>query len=591
MKRSAAWRYFDQDDESDISKVSCTICGEVLSRANNTSNLFKHLKCKHNSEYKTVDAEKKEQEKSQVNKRKATPKQMTMQSALGRGTTYPISSKRWGDITESLVGMIAKDMQPLSVVENEGFIKFVKELDPRYQLPSRSTITRSLLPKKYEKLKDAVKRELTQVKHVALTTNLWTSNQTLSYLTLTCHFIDHEMQLCSKVLETLYVQKDHTAPNLAEELKNIAKEWEITQEICCIITDNAANIVAAVNLLGWRHLPCFAHTLNLIVQDSLKAVSGLPRLQQKCKDIVTYFHRSTKATEKLLSMQSQANTTTKPVKLKQDVETRWNSTFYMMERLLKLREAVTTALCLSGRNDLCLTNSEFDSMQQIVSVLGAFEKATREMSSALGGSSTPVNESQSLESKLKAELKRQLKRRFSQLESNHTLSASTILDPRFKKIAFCSADTAERTIDRISSEACNIITNDTNESGTAMSASTTTQNNTEQSAHESDLWGSFDKKVAEASTHRSSSVESTVEIRRYVQEKNIPRQEDPLAWWKKHASAYPHLAELFKKYLCIPATSVPSERAFSKAGELVSKKRSNLKPSNIHMLLFLNNNM
>lgn len=500
-------------------------------------------------------------------------------------------------------------MQPLSVVENEGFIKFVKELDPRYQLPSRSTITRSLLPKKYEKLKDAVKRELTQVKHVALTTDLWTSNQTLSYLTLTCHYINHEMQLCSKVLETLYVQKDHTAPNLAEELKNIAEEWEITQKICCIITDNAANIVAAVNLLGWRHLPCFAHTLNLIVQDSLKAVSGLPRLQQKCKDIVTYFHRSTKATEKLLSMQSQANTTTKPVKLKQDVETRWNSTFYMMERLLKLREAVTTALCLSGRNDLCLTNSEFDSMQQIVSVLGAFEKATREMSSesfisvskiiplvhllqgALGGSSTPVvNESQSLESKLKAELKRQLKRRFSQLESNHTLSTSTILDPRFKKIAFCSADTAERTIDRISAVACNIITNDTNESATGT-ASTTTQNNTEQSVHENDLWGSFDKKVAEASTHRSSSIEATVEIRRYVQEKNIPRQEDPLAWWKKYASTYPYLTELFKKYLCIPATSVPSERAFSKAGELVSKKRSNLKPSNIHMLLFLNNNM
>ena len=55
------------------------------------------------------------------------------------------------------------------------------------------------------------------------------------------------MQLCSKVLETVHVQKDHTAPNLAEELKKIAQEWEITENICCIITDNAANIVAAVN--------------------------------------------------------------------------------------------------------------------------------------------------------------------------------------------------------------------------------------------------------------------------------------------------------------------------------------------------------
>lgn len=241
-------------------------------------------------------------------------------------------------------------------------------------------------------------------------------------------------------------------------------------------------------------------------------------------------------------------------------------------------------------------------MKLIVSVLSAFEKATREMSSesfislskiiplvhllqgSLGGLATPaVNETQSPEFRLKAELKRQLRRRFSQLESNHTLSASTILDPRFKKIAFSSADTAERTIERISGEVCNIIPDGTDESATTE--------NTEKSVHESDLWGSFDKKVAEASTRRTNSVESAVEIRRYVQEKNIPRQEDPLAWWKKHTSTYPHLSQLFKKYLCIPATSVPSERAFSKAGELVSKKRSKLKPSNIHMLLFLNNNM
>ena len=48
-----------------------------------------------------------------------------------------------------------------------------------------------------------LKAALSKVKHVALTTDLWTSNQTLSYLTLTCHYINEEMELCSKVLETL----------------------------------------------------------------------------------------------------------------------------------------------------------------------------------------------------------------------------------------------------------------------------------------------------------------------------------------------------------------------------------------------------
>ena len=58
-------------------------------------------------------------------------------------------------------------MQPLSVFENKGLDNLVKELNPQYQLPSCSTVTRSLLPKKDKKLKDAVKLELTPVKHVA----------------------------------------------------------------------------------------------------------------------------------------------------------------------------------------------------------------------------------------------------------------------------------------------------------------------------------------------------------------------------------------------------------------------------------------
>lgn len=44
------------------------------------------------------------------------------------------------------------------------------------------------------------------------------------------------------------------------------------------------------------------------------------------------------------------------------------------------------------------------------------------------------------------------------------------------------------------------------------------------------------------------------------------------------------------KYLCVPATSVPSERIFSKAGQIVSDKRSRIKPKNVDMLLFISQN-
>jgi len=41
----------------------------------------------------------------------------------------------------------------------------------------------------------------------------------------------------------------------------------------------------------------------------------------------------------------------------------------------------------------------------------------------------------------------------------------------------------------------------------------------------------------------------------------------------------------------LPATSVSSERAFSAANDIISERRSKLKPDNAEMLLFLKRNL
>ena len=52
----------------------------------------------------------------------------------------------------------------------------------------------------------------------------------------------------------------------------------------------------------------------------------------------------------------------------------------------------------------------------------------------------------------------------------------------------------------------------------------------------------------------------------------------------------PILAQVARAILCVPGSSVPSERVFSKAGELLNKRRSSLKNNHVDMLLFLNKN-
>ena len=55
----------------------------------------------------------------------------------------------------------------------------------------------------------------------------------------------------------------------------------------------------------------------------------------------------------------------------------------------------------------------------------------------------------------------------------------------------------------------------------------------------------------------------------------IPLNSNPLEWWKVNAYAYPILAPLSKAYLCIPATSVPSERLFHGRRHCVCSKITN----------------
>lgn len=80
------------------------------------------------------------------------------------------------------------------------------------------------------------------------------------------------------------------------------------------------------------------------------------------------------------------------------------------------------------------------------------------------------------------------------------------------------------------------------------------------------------------------------EVATYRKVPSIPLSQNPLTWWQVHAGDFPLLAGLAKQYLCIPGTSVPSERVFSTAGDIVSAQRSCLTPQHVDQLLFLQKN-
>eukprot|EP00063_Salmo_salar_P042667 XP_014017502.1 PREDICTED: zinc finger BED domain-containing protein DAYSLEEPER-like [Salmo salar] len=76
------------------------------------------------------------------------------------------------------------------------------------------------------------------------------------------------------------------------------------------------------------------------------------------------------------------------------------------------------------------------------------------------------------------------------------------------------------------------------------------------------------------------------EVASYKAASDIPVDGDPLAWWKSNEWKYPHIAMMTRCYLAVPGTSVPSERVFSTAGDIVTAKRSTLSPDNVDILIF-----
>lgn len=81
-----------------------------------------------------------------------------------------------------------------------------------------------------------------------------------------------------------------------------------------------------------------------------------------------------------------------------------------------------------------------------------------------------------------------------------------------------------------------------------------------------------------------------VEWEKYLAAPAVPLDVSCLDWWKVNRFYYPLLSKLARRYLCVPATSVPSEQLFSHAGDTVTKKRNRLSPETLEVLTYVGEN-
>ncbi|XP_069105739.1 E3 SUMO-protein ligase ZBED1-like [Argopecten irradians] len=333
------------------------------------------------------------------------------------------------------------------------------------------------------------------------------------------------------------------------------------------------------------------------------------------------------------------------LKLIMDVSTRWNSTFNMLERFLEQQPAIEATLLSKDlkknfKDVYTMSEDDISTASRVIEVLKPIKKVT----TILCAEKSPTV---SLIHPLKEMLLQQLRviqdddgnfvtaakeamiKDLEQRYTDHTmklfLHESSCIDPRFKAMPYLDDAAKEEVYKSLAQKSEDVVNTiqmiskiktekmDDDEQPnldptpplpSMSSSSTSALTNTEASDANSDdsatpckksksalqdLFGEVFVTCVEPAVSLKTRIE--LELVNYKSTQNMPLDADPLLWWKQQELNFPLLSTLARRYLCIPATSVASERVFSTAGDLVSAQRSLLSSDQIDRLIFLKKNM
>ena len=175
-----------------------------------------------------------------------------------------------------------------------------------------------------------------------------------------------------------------------------------------------------------------------------------------------------------------------------------------------------------------------------------------------------------------------LKTRYVETSVEDLIDKACFLDPRFKSLPFLNEPRRKKIIDDIKEEV---------QSVKVSTVPTPTGTEPPEKKKKGTLMALLEDVIEpDTSVEDDSQLGSSKEVEKYICI-DICSDHRPLLWWNLYEKEFPTLSKIARTYLCIPATSVPSERAFSTAGHIVNSKRACLLPENVDMLVFLAHNL
>ncbi|CAF0744210.1 unnamed protein product [Adineta steineri] len=132
-----------------------------------------------------------------------------------------------------------------------------------------------------------LKKLLDNANYLSITVDLWTDRRMRAFSGVTDYFLDFDCVLHALLLDFLQFKSPHTEENICNTTRKNLDNLKIKDKVQWIIADNASNMIKAFKFYlnvnddtydtqhdnSEKRLPCFAHCLQLVIQDRVEDVS------------------------------------------------------------------------------------------------------------------------------------------------------------------------------------------------------------------------------------------------------------------------------------------------------------------------------
>lgn len=494
-------------------------------------------------------------------------------------------------------------------------------------LPIRSPeVLKDRISKRCDMERRKIAKEIAGASSISMTADGWSSSNDIPFLGMTGHFITKEWLYRHITLDFVELQGAHSGENMAHAVKTTLEEYGATDKLFALTSDNASNNATLVfhldQILGGEStkftsdmkISCLAHVVNLAAQDFLTIVksgtikdakmicnamsegqsAGQLSSIQKVRILTIHIGRSPKLIQDWIGMCNVCKI--EQLKPKYDVKTRWNSTYDMISRMLRLKPVYNKFVKQEGYKDFIMQEKEWDELVSLAECLKAFHTVTKAVSNddAMISSSVPMyywlyeklydmverkknfkHISAILVEAADNALQKFLKYFFS-MDGALVYYVAASFDPRVKHTLWynqLSENDRQETLSKVK-----------NHLATHYAPVVVQENKPSRNFFLNELLQDSDRSNEPLLDDIEKYFNSPLEK---ISDGDLTEHEQLLMWWKNHEQDYPRMAKAARDFLAVPASSVPCERLFSQGRDVLSLRRQSLAPEIIREIMTL----